>query len=71
MADDGLPLHVEMSLADIARRLGTTKQTVHRIEQQALAKMRRALLEMERINVDVGNATTNLMRPGCTRDPRR
>ncbi len=48
----------EMSLSEIAERLGTTKQTVHRIEQRALAKLRAAL---ERVD----NAATNPMRPGC------
>ncbi len=53
-----------MSLSEIAERLGTTKQTVHRIERKALAKLRAAL-------EDVDKPATNLMRPGCTRDPKR
>ncbi len=54
----------EMSRAEIAERLGTTKQTVHRIERKALAKLRAAL-------EDVDKPATNLMRPGCIRDPKR
>lgn len=55
---------LEMSLAEIADRLGTTKQTVHRIQQRALAKLRAAL-------EDVDKPATNLMRPGCTQTQKR
>ena len=54
----------EMSLAEIAERLGTTKQTVHRIEQMALAKLRAAL-------EDVDKPATNPMRPGCEQAQKR
>jgi len=54
----------EMSLAEIAERLGTTKQTVHRIQQRALAKLRAAL-------EDVDKPTTNPMQPGCMPDEER
>jgi DNA-directed RNA polymerase sigma subunit (sigma70/sigma32) len=54
----------EMSLSEIAERLGTTKQTVHRIEQKALAKLRAAL-------EDVDKPATNLMQPGCMQTQKR
>jgi DNA-directed RNA polymerase sigma subunit (sigma70/sigma32) len=54
----------EMSLTEIAERLGTTKQTVHRIQMRALAKLRAAL-------EDVNKPATNLMQPGCMRTQKR
>ncbi len=54
----------EMSLAEIAERLGATKQTVHRIERQALAKLRAAL-------EDVDKPATNPMQPGCMPTQKR
>lgn len=54
----------EMSLSEVAERLGTTKQHVHRIEQRALTKLRAALK-------DVDNPATNPMHPGCTQAQKR